>query len=182
MKVLIPQIGSQGQSVLPNVSIPDAAALEIRPATVQDVHGISALVNEFAYSKVMLPRGPQYLYEHIMDYNVVSVTDKDTGEDMVVACGSIHVLWEDLAEICSLAVHPDCQRSGLGTRFVEKLVQRSLLVGVRRIFVFTLAVKFFTACGFELMPREDIPPIVWAECSRCPKFYHCDEVGMIRVL
>lgn len=183
MDIAVPRTGTREASVVPDVRVDDVATLAIRSATVQDVHGMSALINEFASSKVMLARGPQYLYEHIMDYIVVTAPRADGLEgEVVVACGASHVLWEDLAELRSVAVHPACQKSGLGRRIVEELVRRSRSVGIHRVFVFTLAVQFFAACGFVQMPRDEIPRIVWVECSKCPKFYRCDEVGMVRSL
>lgn len=183
MDIAVPQEGAREAIVVPDVKITDAGQLEIRPARVQDVHGMSALINEFASSKVMLARGPQYLYEHIMDYIVVTAPRADGKKgDVVVACGASHVLWEDFAEFRSVAVHPACQNSGLGSRIVEELARRSRAVGIHRAFVFTLAPRFFSRCGFTRLPREQIPRIVWVECSRCPKFYRCDEIGMVRNL
>ncbi len=182
MDIAVPRPGTGEVSVVPEVRVTDPSALAIRSATVQDVHGMSALINEFASSKVMLARGPQYLYEHIRDYIVVTAPRADGRGEAVVACGASHVLWEDLAELRSVAVHPICQQSGLGRRIVEELMQRCRAVGIHRAFVFTLAVPFFTACGFTQVNRDDIPRIVWVECSRCPKFYRCDEVGMMRKL
>lgn len=183
MDIAVPLEGSREAVVVPDVLVEDVTALKIRQATVQDVHGMSALINEFASSKVMLPRGPQYLYEHIMDYIVVTAPRADGRQgQIVVACGSSHVLWEDLAELRSLAVHPACQNGGLGKRIVEELIRRLRAVGIHRAFVFTLAPRFFSSCGFIRMPREEMPRIVWVECSKCPKFYRCDEVGMVRNL
>lgn len=183
MDIAVPCTGTIEETVVPDVRVDDVDALEIRPATVNDVHGMSALINEFASSKVMLARGPQYLYEHIMDYIVVTAPRADgLPGQVVVGCGACHVLWEDFAEFRSVAVHPACQRSGLGKRIVEELVRRARAVGIRRLFVFTLAVNFFSSCGFTPMPRDEIPRIVWVECSKCPKFYRCDEVGMVRNL
>lgn len=183
MDIAIPRESVLKESVIPDVMVGDVANLEIRQATVNDVHGMSALINEFASSKVMLARGPQYLYERIMDYIVVTAPRADGKEgEVVVACGACHVLWEDFAELRSVAVHPACQNSGLGKRIVAELVRRSKAIGIRRVFVFTLAPRFFSSCGFRTMAREEMPRLVWVECSKCPKFYRCDEVGMVRNL
>lgn len=183
MDIAVPLAGTREARVVPDVIVDDVSSLVIRQARVQDVHGMSALINEFASSKVMLARGPQYLYEHIMDYIVVTAPRADGLEgQVVVGCGASHVLWEDFAELRSIAVHPACQKSGLGRRIIEELVRRSRAVGIHRVFVFTLAPEFFSSCGFIRMPREEIPRIVWVECSKCPKFYRCDEIGMVRHL
>lgn len=163
------------------IKISSNTPLDIRAARVNDVHGMSALINQYAANNVMLARGPQYLYQHIQDYVVIAVPDEDENET-VIACGALHVLWEDLAEIRSIAVHRNCQKMGLGKKLVNFLVERCQALGIPRVFVFTLVDKFFMKCGFEEFRREELPPIVWVECSKCPKFYKCDEIGMIKQL
>lgn len=166
----------------PEVAYPDSADgtetldLPIRKARVGDVESILALVNDYAARNLMLPRGPQYLYENIRDFAVV--VDEAAGGS-IVACGSLHVLWEDMAEVRSLAIHPAYQNRGLGRRLVEHLKAEAARLGVRRLFTFTLSEEFFARLGFVRQAREDLPPKVWGECSRCPKYFRCDEVGMV---
>ncbi len=150
--------------------------LPIRKARVADVEAILALVNDYAARNVMLPRGPQYLYENIRDFAVV--VDEEAG-GAIVACGSLHVLWEDMAEVRSLAIHPAYQNRGLGRRLVEHLKAEALRLGIRRLFTFTLSEDFFARLGFVRKGREELPAKVWGECSRCPKYFRCDEVGML---
>lgn len=151
-----------------------------RKAHIHDVDDMSALINEFASAKIMLARGPLYLYQSIQDYMLIT-GDMD-GKEVVVACGGLHVLWEDFAEIRSVAVHPALQHRGLGKLLIDAIRENARELGVKDLFVFTLAPKFFSAVGFAEMPRDQIPPVVWAECSKCPKFYKCDEIGMIQHL
>jgi len=148
-----------------------------RPATIPDVDAMSTLINEFASARIMLARGPLYLYQSIQDYKVITIEFE--GKDIVVASGGLHVLWEDLAEVRSVAVHPSLQSKGLGGILVKSLIKNAKRIGVNNVFVFTLAPDFFTKLGFEEISRDSIPPVVWAECSKCPKFYKCDEVGMM---
>ncbi len=150
--------------------------LPIRKARVADVEAILALVNDYAARNLMLPRGPQYLYENIRDFAVV--VDEGAG-GAIVACGSLHVLWEDMAEVRSLAIHPAYQNRGLGRRLVEQLKAEALRLGIRRLFTFTLSEEFFARLGFVRRAREELPAKVWGECSRCPKYFRCDEVGMV---
>ena len=173
----IPQEHARG-TLLPLV---DPAALPSTPvprkATIADVDGMSALINEFATARIMLARGPLYLYQSIQDYRVITVPVN--GRETVVACGGLHVLWEDLAEVRSVAVHPALQNKGLGRAMVLALIEDARRLLVRHVFTFTLAEPFFRTLGFSAIARETIPPVVWAECSKCPKFYKCDEVGMM---
>jgi amino-acid N-acetyltransferase len=159
----------------------------IEKAQIRDVEEILELVNVFAESNLMLPRGPQYLYENIRDFviasdrNVPVYSLTETREDLhlIVACGSLHVLWEDIAEVRALAIHPDYQHLGLGSKLVQFMQQEAKQLGIKRLFTFTLTEDFFKTLGFKKIERNGLPPKVWGECSRCPKYFHCDEVGMV---
>ena len=183
MPIAIPHVESNKPiQLVPEVRITDSLPLDIRMATVDDVHGMSALINQYASANVMLARGPQYLYQHIQDYMVITAPSLEDDSEIVVACGALHVLWSDLAEIRSIAVHRSCQGMGLGKKLVEALIERCRVLRIPRVFVFTLVEDFFAGCAFEKFSREELPPVVWVECSKCPKFYRCDEVCMMRIL
>ena len=169
---------SDTQSTLTDISsmvLPEN--LSSRKARVQDVDGMSSLINEFASSGIMLARGPLYLYQNIQDYRVI--TAMLDGKETVLACGGLHVLWEDLSEVRSVAVHPQLQRRGIGRLLVQDLINDARTLGAAHVFTFTLAPGFFSALGFTTVDRDTLSPVVWAECSKCPKFYRCDEVGMM---
>ncbi len=159
----------------------------IQKAQIRDVEEILELVNNFAALNLMLPRGPQYLYENIRDFviasdrnvPVYSLTETKEVLHLIVACGSLHVLWEDIAEIRALAIHPDYQQMGLGSKLVEVMQEEAEQLGIRRLFTFTMTEDFFKTLGFRRQSREELPPKVWGECSRCPKYFNCDEVGMV---
>ena len=154
----------------------EESGFPIRKALISDVQALLGLVNDFAAQNLMLPRGPQYLFENIRDFAVIV---DDSPEGKIVACGSLHVLWEDMAEVRSMAIHPEYQKRGLGRRLVEFLKQEAVQLGIRRVFTFTLSEEFFARLGFTRKLRDELPPKVWGECSRCPKYFKCDEVGMV---
>lgn len=159
----------------------------IQKAQIRDVEEILELINGFAASNLMLPRGPQYLYENIRDFviavdenvPVYSMTATREVMNLIVACGSLHVLWEDIAEVRALAIHPDYQHLGLGSRIVEFMEEEARQLGIHKLFTFTMTEEFFKTLGFNKINRKDLPPKVWGECSRCPKYFQCDEVGMV---
>ena len=165
----------------------DKRQIDIWKAQIRDVEEILELVNVFANSNLMLPRGPQYLYENIRDFviasdrnvPVYSLTETREVLHLIVACGSLHVLWEDIAEVRALAIHPDYQHLGLGSKLVEFMKQEARQLGIKRLFTFTLTEDFFKTLGFKKIKRNSLPPKVWGECSRCPKYFKCDEVGMV---
>ncbi len=159
----------------------------IQKAQIRDVEEIIELVNTFAASNLMLPRGPQYLYENIRDFviacdrnvPVYSLTENKEVLYRIVACGSLHVLWQDIAEIRALAIHPEYQHLRLGSKLVEYMKQEARQLGIKQLFTFTLTEDFFGTLGFKKINRQNLPPKVWGECSRCPKYFQCDEVGMV---
>ena len=164
----------------------------VRKARISDVREILYLINGFAEANFVLPRGPQYIFENIRDFAVAVINGEKSdmqeeaeqsiasgNSSAIVACGSLHVLWEDLAEVRSLAVHPDFQRRGLGRKIVEFMEEEARGLGVRKLFAFTLAEGFFSALGFEPKGTQELPAKVWGECSKCPKYFKCDEIGMI---
>lgn len=165
----------------------DKRQIDIWKAQIRDVEEILELVNVFANSNLMLPRGPQYLYENIRDFviasdrnvPVYSLTETREVLHLIVACGSLHVLWEDIAEVRALAIHPDYQHLGLGSELVQFMKQEARQLGIKGLFTFTLTEDFFKTLGFKKIERNSLPPKVWGECSRCPKYFQCDEVGMV---
>ena len=158
-----PQAAVSGeQSMLPDISgISLPATLASRKARIQDVDGMSSLINEFASARIMV------------------ITVNAGEKEIVLACGGLHVLWEDLAEVRSVAVHPQLQHKGIGRLLVQGLIEDARALGAAHVFTFTLAPGFFSSLGFSAVDRDTLSPVVWAECSKCPKFYKCDEVGMM---
>jgi amino-acid N-acetyltransferase len=162
----------------------------IQKAQVRDVQEILDLINGYAAAEMMLPRGPQYLYENIRDFVIASdhrvpvYSMLETREvlHLIVGCGSLHVLWDDMAEIRALAMHPDYKHLGLGSKLVDFMIKEAKKLGIKRLYTFTLTEDFFKPLGFKQLKRDELPPKMWGECSRCPKYFKCDEVGMVRVL
>ena len=152
--------------------------LPIRRAHVFDVEDMLALINSCATSNLMLPRGPKYIYENIRDFVVIEA-QTEMGEPQIVACGSLHVLWKDTAEIRSLTTHPEFRGRGLGSNIVRYLVEDAKQIGIEQIIALTLIEEFFKTLGFKPKRKEELPSKIWDECSRCPKYFQCDEIGLI---
>lgn len=150
--------------------------MEIRKANVGDAAAIQKIVNGFADRGEMLHRSLSELYENIRDY---FVADKD-GE--VIGCCALHVSWEDLAEVKSLAVAEDYQGEGLGRKLVERCLEEAREIGVRKVFALTYKPKFFESLGFRLIDKDDLPRKIWTECINCPKYPDCGEEALLIVL
>jgi amino-acid N-acetyltransferase len=135
----------------------------IRPARTRDVRAIRRLVDANVASGRLLDKATVTLYEDIQEFRVA----ERASDGRVIGCGALHVMWEDLAEIRTVAVHESCQGEGIGHLIVEALLARAREVGVSRVFVLTFAVKFFGRLGFEEISGDAASPEVYAEllCS-----------------
>jgi amino-acid N-acetyltransferase len=134
----------------------------IRRAQTRDVRAIAGLVNQNVASRRLLGKATVTLYEDIQEFWVA----ERTGDGVVVGCGALHVMWEDLAEIRTVAVHPGCQGHGVGHRLVAALLGSARTVGVRRVFVLTFAVGFFGRHGFTEIDGTPVSPEVYDELLR----------------
>jgi amino-acid N-acetyltransferase len=154
-----------------------ASTYQLVRASIADAKAIHDLVNTFAGKGEMLPRTMTEVYENLRDFYVVH-----DGAGEAVACGALHILWEDLAEIKSLAVHEDLQGQRLGARIVEACLDEARQVGLTTAFALTYRPGFFEKLGFTQADVMTLPRKVWGECYRCPKFPGCNEIAMVRAL
>jgi amino-acid N-acetyltransferase len=135
---------------------------EIRRARTQDVRAIAGLVGDNVASGRLLGKATVTLYEDVQEFWIAERAD----DRMVVGCGALHVMWEDLAEIRTIAVHPSCQGQGVGHLLAGALLESARALGVRRVFVLTFAVKFFARHGFAEIDGTPVSPGVYAELLR----------------
>ncbi|MBI5287346.1 MAG: N-acetyltransferase [Chloroflexi bacterium] len=154
-----------------------AATWQLTRAEISDAQAIHDLVNTFAAKGEMLPRTMAEVYENLRDFYVVR---DDAGA--TVACGGLHILWADLAEIKSLAVREDLQGHGLGQRIVNACLEEAHQIGLSTAFALTYRPGFFEKLGFTQADVMTLPRKVWGECYRCPKFPGCNEIAMVRTL
>ena len=134
--------------------------LEIRPARTRDVKEIRALVDSYAAPGQMLSKETVTLYEGVQEF-VVAVLD-----GKIVGCGALHVLWEDLAEVRTVAVEKDLHHQGIGHQILEYVIQRAREIGVARIFCLTFQTQFFGRHGFEIIEGTPVEADVYAELLR----------------
>src|SRR3954462_111712 len=110
-----------------------AKAITVRRARTSDVQAVRGLLDSFVRGRILLDKATGTLYEDIQEFWVAE--RDDNGE--AVGCGALHVMWEDLAEVRTLAVNPDLRGSGVGHQLLEKLLQTARWLGVRRVFCLT---------------------------------------------
>jgi amino-acid N-acetyltransferase len=132
----------------------------IRRARTSDVRDIRALVSPLAERRVLVSKEAVTYFESLQEFRVAELDGR------VVGCGALHVMWEDLAEIRTLAVAPQMLGTGLGGRLLEALVEDAREIGVERLFCLTFETDFFTRHGFSAIEGQAVPMDVYAELLR----------------
>ncbi|WP_103502396.1 MULTISPECIES: amino-acid N-acetyltransferase [unclassified Streptomyces] len=133
--------------------------MTIRRARTADVPAVRRLVDSYASERILLNKPTVTLYEDIQEFWVAE-RDHDAA---VVACGALHVMWEDLAEVRTLAVDPSLRGQGVGHRLLEKLLSTARWLGVRRIFCLTFEVGFFGRHGFQEIGDTPVDGDIYSE-------------------
>jgi amino-acid N-acetyltransferase len=134
--------------------------ITVRAARTSDVKEIRALVDSYAAPGQMLSKETVTLYESVQEF---VVAEKD---GVVVGCGALHILWEDLAEVRTVAVSKDFQKQGIGHLILEEITRRAREVGVKRIFCLTFQTEFFGSIGFVEIHGTPVEPDVYAQLLR----------------
>ncbi len=145
----------------------------IRKAKMEDVPVIHELVNYYASRGEMLARSRSEIYEGLRDFFVAEE------EGQMLGCAALHINWEDLAEVRSLAVSTAAQKRGIGKKLVEACIQEARDLGVSRVYALTYRPGFFEQLGFGLVPKETLPHKIWGDCLKCPQFPNCDEDALL---
>jgi amino-acid N-acetyltransferase len=131
----------------------------IRPARTSDVWAVRALIDLYADDRILLSKATVTLFEDVPEFVVA-----EDPSGVVVGCAAVHVLWEDLAEVRTLAVDPAMRGTGLGRRLLQEVVRRGRELGVARLFCLTFAVDFFAAAGFRPIGEDAVvQPDVYAQ-------------------
>lgn len=147
--------------------------MKIRKAKISDLRQVHKLVNYFAKKDEMIPRSLNELYETLRDFVIC--------EDNIKVCGvcALHIMWEDLAEIRSLAVAEKYQKRGIGKNLIKQCLKEAKTLGIKKIFALTYHPEFFKKLGFVDIDKSSLPQKIWGDCLRCHKFPECDEHAVI---
>jgi len=146
----------------------------IRKAKISDIKELHKLINFYAERGEMLPRSLNELYENIRDFLVF----EEKGE--ILGCCALHVSWEDLGEIKSLAVKPEYTGKGIGRRLVEGCLEETDELGIKKVFALTFKPEYFQKRGFRKIEKDKLPHKIWSECINCAKFPNCEEIAMLK--
>jgi amino-acid N-acetyltransferase len=134
--------------------------ISVRPARTSDVKAIRLLVDSYAAPGQMLSKETVTLYESVQEF---LVAEKD---GVVVGCGALHVLWEDLAEVRTVAVSQEFHKQGIGHLILKEIIDRARQIGIKRIFCLTFQTQFFGSIGFKEIEGTPVEPEVYAQLLR----------------
>jgi amino-acid N-acetyltransferase len=153
------------------------AAISIRKAIIGDVGRIQSLVNHYASKETMLGLSLSEIYDQVRDFTVA----EGPRRTLIGVC-ALHVIWDDLAEIRSLAVDPKIRRRGIGRTLVEHCLEEARSLQIPKVFALTYQAEFFKRIGFERVDKGELPHKVWRDCLKCTKFPNCDETAVLKIL
>lgn len=145
----------------------------MRKAMIGDVRTIQGLIEASASKGEMLPRSLSEIYDHLRDFYIC-----EEDRSLVGVC-SLHICWEDLAEIRSLTVSQGERQKGIGSKLVRACLREAKRLGIRKVFVLTYRPSFFQKFGFAIVDKAVLPHKIWSDCLKCVKFPDCDEIAMI---
>ena len=132
----------------------------IRPAKTADVKTIRAIVDTYAVERKLLSKETVTLFESVQEF----VVAESGGE--VVGCGALHVLWEDIAEVRTVAVVEQMHGKGVGHLILENILARAKEVGVKKVFCLTFETKFFGSHGFKEIQGAPVEPEIYTQLLR----------------
>lgn len=135
-------------------------AIKVRAAKTSDVQAIRHIIDAYSLQRLLLSKETVTLYEAVQEFTVAV-----RGEE-VVGCGALHILWEDLAEVRTLAVDEPLRGNGVGHLILEQILDRAREVGVSRVFCLTFETQFFGRHGFVPIEGTPVEPEIYAQLLR----------------
>ena len=135
-------------------------SINVRPARTPDIKEIRKFIDEYAAGRRLLTKETVTLFESVQEFTVAEINNE------VVGCGALHVLWEDLAEVRTLAVSEAVRGKGVGHAILSEIIERARQVGVKRIFCLTFETEFFGRHGFVEIQGTPVAPEVYTELLR----------------
>lgn len=145
----------------------------IRNAKMSDVKGMHLLLNYYADQGQLLGRSFSSLYDKLRDFKVFV----DSDDNLLGVC-ALNIIWEDLAEVRSLAVREDMQGQQVGQKLVRACLEEAEYFNIKRVFTLTYQAGFFRKQGFKDIDKSKLPHKIWSDCLNCTKFPDCDEEAL----
>ena len=152
----------------------------IRNARMGDVKKIYKLLQYYADKDLLLGRSLSSLYDQLRDFSVyVENVQDDSEQEKLIGVCALHICWENLAEIRSLAVIDEFHGKGIGRQLINKALDEADSYGITRVFTLTYQPDFFRKLGFRDIDKSELPHKVWSDCINCSLFPDCNEEALI---
>ena len=135
-------------------------SIVVRPAKTSDIKKIRKIIDTFVEPRRLLSKETVTLYESVQEFAIAEID----GE--VVGCGALHVLWEDLAEVRTVAVVESMHGKGIGHAILESILNKAKEIGVKKVFCLTFETEFFGSHGFTEIQGTPVEPDVYAQLLR----------------
>jgi amino-acid N-acetyltransferase len=132
----------------------------IRPARTSDIKAIREIVDLYSLQRRLLSKETVTLYEAVQEFTVAELDGK------VIGCGALHVLWEDLGEVRTVAVLEEHRNKKIGHQILQAIIERAQKLGLKRLFCLTFETKFFGDHGFKEIVGAPVEPAVYQELLR----------------
>ncbi len=138
-------------------------SFSVRRARTSDIPAIQSLVEPLVQRRILLGKDRVVLYEAVPEFRVA---ETETGE--IIGCGALHVMWEDLGEVRTLAVTEEWLGKGVGHRILETVEADARSYGLMRLFCLTFETHFFGRHGFEAIEDDIVAPDVFTQLALSP--------------
>ena len=135
-------------------------AVIVRPARATDVKSVRRIIDQYALQRRLLSKDTVKLYEDVQEFFVAESDGK------VIGCGALHVLWEDLGEVRTVAVDEEFRRQKIGNQILEAITNRAISLGLKRLFCLTFETEFFAQHGFKVIEGTPVEADVYQQLLR----------------
>lgn len=132
-------------------------SIVIRPARTKDVRAVRELIDRYSPDGRLLSKNTVTIYEDVQEFVVAEL------DGQVVGCGALHVMWEDLGEVRTVAVLPEVKGKGIGGQILDVLMSRAKDLGLGRVFCLTFETGFFGHYGFQPIEEAPVDPAIYAQ-------------------
>ena len=135
-------------------------SVAIRPARTSDIMAIRKIIDTYSLQRRLLSKETVMLYEDVQEF---FVAEKDGA---IIGCGALHVLWEDLGEVRTVAVNEEFRGQKIGHQILTAIIERAHSLGLKRLFCLTFETGFFGKHGFTEIQGAPVEPDVYQQLLR----------------
>ena len=125
----------------------------LRPATIDDVRGIIAIIEPLEEQGILVARSRERLETEIERFVVAE------HDGAIIGCAALYAFPDEGAgELAALAVHPDFRREGYGEALMKEIETRARKLKLANLFVLTTRTsQWFVERSYEPATIADLP-------------------------